>query len=205
MRRKVFVKYPIHQYYKKYLAGVAPPFTVESITHRVKGIIAPFGTQTSQAPENAPRFWLYRLGSTRFDPATTIEANVPYTISMPQHPDFAPQYCLGNDTVTFSATYAPVPVTVPQTATFYNTSTLHANFTAQAASVNIYAMNDRDGGSTEVTISCNTSWTLTGGTDWCHTDVKEGEAGTAYSDEQQFTAQGPQPTQGDNGIPTLNN
>ncbi|MBQ7080214.1 MAG: hypothetical protein IJM92_11275, partial [Fibrobacter sp.] len=47
-------------------------------------------------------------------------------------PEGTPQYCLGNDTVTFSATYAPVPVTVPQTATFYNTSTLHANFIVNA-------------------------------------------------------------------------
>lgn len=36
----------------------------------------------------------------------------------------------------------------------------------------------KDGGSTEVAINCNTSWTLTGGTDWCRSDIKEGMAGT---------------------------
>jgi hypothetical protein len=120
---------------------IALPFTVTDITHRVKGAIAPFGSQGSQIPENAPRFWLYMLGSTRFEVDTTIVANMPYIISMPEHPDFAPQYCLGNDTITFSATNAEVPVTNPQTATFYGTSTLHANFTTQAASSNLYVMN----------------------------------------------------------------
>ena len=111
---------------------------MQQVEHRVKGAVVPFGSSLA-----APHFWLYSLGSTGWVTATTIAANSPYIIAMPQHPDYAAQYCLGGDSITFSAANAAVPVTAPQQATA-GAKTLHANFTAQAASDDIFAINIGD-------------------------------------------------------------
>ena len=117
---------------------LALPFDVKQVEHRVKGAVVPFGNSLA-----APHFWLYSLGNTGWVTATTIAANSPYIIAMPQHPDYAEQYCLGGDSIVFSATNAAVPATAPQQATA-GAKTLHANFTAQAASDDIFAINIGD-------------------------------------------------------------
>ena len=117
---------------------IALPFDVQRVEHRVKGAVAPFGSSL-----DAPHFWLYELNGTGFATATEIKANRPYIIAMPQHPDYAAKYCLGGDSITFSAANAAVPVTAPQQATA-GAKTLHANFTAQAASDDIFAINISD-------------------------------------------------------------
>ena len=118
--------------------SLALPFDVQQVEHRVKGTVAPFGSSL-----DAPHFWLYELDGTGFATATEIKANRPYIIAMPQHPDYAAKYCLGGDSITFSAANAAVPVTAPQQATA-GAKTLHANFTAQAASDDIFAINISD-------------------------------------------------------------
>ena len=117
---------------------LALPFDVQQVEHRVKGAVVPFGNSL-----DAPHFWLYELDGTGFATATEIKANRPYIIAMPQHPDYAAKYCLGGDSITFSAANAAVPVTAPQQATA-GAKTLHANFTAQAASDDIFAINIGD-------------------------------------------------------------
>ena len=121
---------------------IALPFTVQTITHRVMGDIAPFGVPLigQGGVGEVPHFWLCELGTSRFENATAIEANKPYIISMPQHPDYDAVYNLGGDVITFAATNATVPVTEPQTATT-GQRTIYANFTTQAASDRIYTMN----------------------------------------------------------------
>ena len=121
---------------------IALPFTVQTITHRVKGTIAPFGAPLlgGGAGGGGPRFWLCELGRTRFENATTIEANKPYIISMPQNQEYLPQYNLGQDVITFAATNVTVPATAPLSATAGQRA-IHANFTAQPATDRIYTMN----------------------------------------------------------------
>ena len=118
--------------------SLALPFDVQQVEHRVKGAVAPFGSSLA-----APHFWLYDFGGTGFATATEIMANKPYIIAMPQHPDYAAQYCLGGDSIIFSATNTVVPATAPQQTTS-GAKTLHANFTAQAASSDIFAINIGD-------------------------------------------------------------
>ena len=111
------------------------PFDVAVITHRVKGEVTPFGSSA-----DTPHFWLYSLGSTGFEASLQIEANRPYVISMPENQEFATRYCLGNDSIMFTATDVAFAVTAPQGATVGN-KTLHAGFMAQDASDGIFAMN----------------------------------------------------------------
>jgi surface protein len=90
--------------------SIALPFNVQRITHETKGAIAPFGNNTSNR-----HFWLRRLGSNGLQPATGIEANTPYVISMPNSSDYTADYNLAGR-VTFAAENATIPVTEVKTA-----------------------------------------------------------------------------------------
>ena len=88
---------------------IAMPFNVQTVMHEKQGLIAPFGNSTSKK-----HFWLRHIstaGQTHsLAQATTIEANMPYLISMPNSDAYPDEYNLAGR-VTFSSQNVPVMVT----------------------------------------------------------------------------------------------
>jgi hypothetical protein len=88
---------------------IAMPFNVQTVMHEKQGLIAPFGNSTSKK-----HFWLRHIstaGQTHsLAQATTIEANMPYLISMPNSDAYPEEYNLAGR-VTFSSQNVPVIVT----------------------------------------------------------------------------------------------
>ena len=85
--------------------SIALPFDVQTIQHESKGVIAPFNSSASNK-----HFWLRRLTENGLQAATSIEANTPYIISMPNSEEYTADYNL-NGRVTFSAQNIDVPAT----------------------------------------------------------------------------------------------
>ena len=113
---------------------IALPFTVQTITHEQRGVIAPFGNTASNT-----HFWLRRLTSNGLQAVPTIEANTAYLISMPNSEEYIADYNLSGR-VTFSAENATVPVTEvvkDESADYVMT---HC-FTNTAAKQGIYVLN----------------------------------------------------------------
>ncbi len=84
---------------------IALPFDVQQVTHESKGQLVPFAAYT-KGSGNKP-FWLYELGSAGFVQTSTIKANTPYLISMPNNSAYSSSFCV-NGKVTFSATNTTV-------------------------------------------------------------------------------------------------
>ena len=88
---------------------IAMPFNVQTVMHEKQGLIAPFGNSTSKK-----HFWLRHIstaGQTHsLAQATTIEANMPYLISMPNSDAYPDEYNLAGR-VTSSSQNVPVTVT----------------------------------------------------------------------------------------------
>ena len=82
---------------------IALPFNVDNFEHSVKGEIAPFGVDAKY------NFWLAGLDGEGFKQATSIRANAPYIIAMPNHNDYGSNSM--NGTVTFSASQATIYAT----------------------------------------------------------------------------------------------
>ena len=83
--------------------GICLPFTVQKFTHESHGEIAPFGNDASIF-----HFWLHQMTDKGMANATTIEANKPYIISMPNNGSYPEAYNQAGK-VTFSAENATVP------------------------------------------------------------------------------------------------
>ncbi|MBR1409704.1 MAG: chitobiase/beta-hexosaminidase C-terminal domain-containing protein [Prevotella sp.] len=105
-----------HEYKQQTAIGVtqgwetlALPFTVETITHETHGALLPFGGEGEGKP-----FWLMKLGEDGLKYVSTIEANQPYVLSMPNNPKVYAEEYNQNGKVTFAAKDADVPVTDPQ-------------------------------------------------------------------------------------------
>ena len=113
---------------------IALPFTVQTITHEQRGVIAPFGNTASNT-----HFWLRRLTSNGLQAVPTIEANTAYLISMPNSEEYIADYNLPGR-VTFSAENATVPMTEivkDESADYVMTPC----FTNAAAKQGIYVLN----------------------------------------------------------------
>ena len=113
---------------------IALPFTVQTITHEQRGVIAPFGNTASNT-----HFWLRRLTSNGLQAVPTIEANTAYLISMPNSEEYVADYNLSGR-VTFSAENATVPMTEivkDESADYVMTPC----FTNAAAKQGIYVLN----------------------------------------------------------------
>ena len=80
---------------------ISLPFNVQTVTHAQKGRIVPFAAYIGN--DGTHPFWLYGYDSTSgFIEATTIEANRPYIISMPNNSRYADEYILAGN-VEFSS------------------------------------------------------------------------------------------------------
>ena len=117
---------------------IALPFTVSEITHSSKGKLLPFGAWTSTS--DAKPFWLCKLSSSGFTRATSIEANTPYIICMPNNSDYDSSFNLSGN-VTFSATNVKVPVSSSVATVKSNSKTFIPAFCAQDKSSTVYALN----------------------------------------------------------------
>lgn len=117
---------------------IALPFTVSEITHSSKGKLLPFGSWTSTS--DAKPFWLCKLSSSGFTRATSIEANTPYIICMPNNSDYDSSFNLSGN-VTFSATNVTVPVSSSVTTAKSNDKSFIPAFCAQDKSSMVYALN----------------------------------------------------------------
>jgi len=133
-----------HYFSKATVKGVASgweslvlPFDVQSITCDSVGI-RPFGTNLG----GYSKFWLAEVKpETGFTPATSIEANKPYILAMPN----STEYVAGNITgsVTFSATNATVQPTSNEKAECA-TFALTPCWQSMEASDTIYVLNDEE-------------------------------------------------------------
>ena len=85
------------------------PFTVQTITHESHGALLPFSGEGDGKP-----FWLMKLEEDGLKYVSTIEANQPYVISMPNNPKVYAEEYNQNGKVTFAAKDADIPVTDPQ-------------------------------------------------------------------------------------------
>lgn len=78
--------------------SIVLPFTVSRFSHETKGELVPFGSNIS----GAFPFWLRELTSEGYVVTSTLEANKPYIISMPNNTEYEEDYNI-TGTVTFSA------------------------------------------------------------------------------------------------------
>ena len=115
---------------------LALPFNVATIKHETNGQLVPFAkNDNSKKP-----FWLLTIDNNNFKPASSIEANKPYAISMPNNEEYGDEYNMPGN-VVFSATNTQVPVTNPVSIVRGNTK-LTANFQRIAKSDSILTVNE---------------------------------------------------------------
>ena len=90
---------------------IALPFKVQKFMHESKGEVIPYKQfEAEGSSEVAKPFWLRALTATGFEDAATIEANIPYIISMPNSQKYAARYNIDGK-ITFSSENIVVPVT----------------------------------------------------------------------------------------------
>lgn len=87
---------------------IAMPFNVQKITHSVYGQIVPFASYSSGSSQKP--FWLCNFTGSGFRRTSTIQANEPYIIAMPNSKNYRNDYNLSGN-VTFSAENVIVPKT----------------------------------------------------------------------------------------------
>ena len=85
--------------------GIVLPFTVQTFSHETHGEIAPFGNTASKY-----HFWLHAITENGVTDATTIEANKPYIISMPNSEEYTAEFNQAG-LVTFASADVKVPAT----------------------------------------------------------------------------------------------
>ena len=82
------------------------PFDVDSIFSEQRGLLAPFGSEV----EGAKPFWLRELTVNGFVNATSIKANKPYIMALPNNPIYSDEYNI-EGLITFTAENATIGVT----------------------------------------------------------------------------------------------
>lgn len=118
---------------------IALPFDVQTIMHEKNGLIAPFGSSTSDK-----HFWLRQLTHHGLEQAIAIQANWPYLISMPNSETYTSSYNLAGR-VTFSAQDVAVPETEEYGMDMYSEAggmvMMRATFSGVSKSAGVYALN----------------------------------------------------------------
>lgn len=116
---------------------IALPFDVQSIKHESKGEITPFASWNGN---DGKPFWLYEMTTNGWRHASSIKANTPYIISMPNNDVYDEDYNLSG-TVTFSAENVMVKASDDIEKSSYNNQTFSPNFTTLQQSSGVYALN----------------------------------------------------------------
>lgn len=81
-------------------SSIVLPFTVQTISHPDKGELTPFGV--NEEDPTAKHFWLRSFYNKSLEDQTSIKANTPYLIAMPNSKSYFDEYNI-TGTVTFSA------------------------------------------------------------------------------------------------------
>ena len=111
---------------------LALPFDVQKISHGIRGEIIPFALFTSTSSQKP--FWLATFSGNSFKRASSIQANEPYIIAMPNSGSYRNDYILAGN-VTFSAENTRVPKTPSFSGKFVPT------YAAVPKSSSVYALN----------------------------------------------------------------
>lgn len=85
---------------------IVVPFDVDKVISKKRGLLAPFGSNV----EGAKPFWLRELTPNGFVNATSIKANIPYIIALPNNPNYLEEYNI-DGLITFTAENATIAVT----------------------------------------------------------------------------------------------
>lgn len=113
------------------------PFTVKTITHETNGTLTPF---VSYNGSNSQRpFWLYTLENDRVEAASSIKANVPYLICMPNCDEYGDNYNQAGN-VKFAAAKVTIAESKPQEKTQYDITFTPA-YQRVAASADVFTLN----------------------------------------------------------------
>ena len=116
--------------------SIALPFDVQTIQHETKGVIAPFNN-----PASNKHFWLRRLTENGLQAVSSIEANTPYVISMPNSEEYTDEFNLAG-LITFSSQNAQVPATVTNTLALADSSIVMVPaMQRQSRSSSVWALN----------------------------------------------------------------
>ena len=119
---------------------IALPFTVQRIAHErdmedgKTNNITPFGTN-----DDNKHFWLRRMTGNGFQSVQTLEANVPYIISMPNSDSYPAEYNLAGN-IYFTAENVEVPATTLVTDE-WGEYTMTSTFQRLGAQESIYVLN----------------------------------------------------------------
>ncbi len=118
--------------------SIALPFDVQTITHETAGELTPFGVN----PRPGKPFWLRTLSDKGFTRATSIEANRPYIISVPNNPEqYKPEFNLEGK-ISFAASGTIVKETQPVVLALADSSVvLKPAFQRVERSNTVYALN----------------------------------------------------------------
>lgn len=120
---------------------VVLPFTVQKFSHASKGTLAPFNSgQTDVKP-----FWLRKLTSEGFKDVTSLEANTPYIISMPNSDAYEEEFNIRGDVIFHAENADGVPVQSTRGASLIRTEgpefTLAASYERTLKHDTVYAIN----------------------------------------------------------------
>ena len=135
---------------------IALPFDVQRIVHSTRGEIVPFAGYSSAS--NRKPFWLGNMSASGFKRASSIQANEPYIIAMPNNSKYNNDYNLAGDvtfsadnvqvakTPTFSGLFLPAFGTVPQSSTVYalNVNNRHVKYSGNYDAGSRFIANLRD-------------------------------------------------------------
>ena len=111
---------------------IALPFDVQKVNHSRRGEIVPFASYSNGSSQKP--FWLASMSSNGFKRASSIKANTPYIIAMPNSSNYQNDYNLSGD-VTFSSTDAYITKTPTFSGTFLPA------YSTVAKSASVYALN----------------------------------------------------------------
>ena len=119
--------------------SIVLPFDVQRISHSTKGEIVPFAAYNANDRSQRP-FWLYRFGASGFVRSSSINANTPHIIAMPNNTAYDDEYILAGD-VAFSATNVTVKPTSQLSLSRSGGKTFTPAYRKIERSSSVYALN----------------------------------------------------------------
>ena len=117
--------------------SIVLPFNVQTFYHATRGELIPFAAWDGV---HGKPFWLLYYGADGFTETGSLEANVPYIISMPNNPKYASDYNLSGD-ITFSARNAEVKASTEMASVTGNGKTFVPSFAHEENTADAFILN----------------------------------------------------------------
>ena len=117
--------------------SIVLPFSVQTFYHATRGELIPFAAWDGV---HGKPFWLLYYGADGFTETGSLEANVPYIISMPNNPKYASDYNLSGD-ITFSARNAVVKASTEMAGVTGNGKTFVPSFAHEGNTADAFILN----------------------------------------------------------------